>query len=295
MKKYTNSIYFQRIVMIGVWILLNFVSGNSYGQHLKSYQLFSKNGKKTNFNKLEKKAKKADIILFGEFHDNPIAHWLQFKLSKAILDSNTVFGAEMFEADNQQALDSFLKGLYSPKGFDSAARLWPNYKTDYEPLVSLAKNNQLPFIATNIPRRYASKVYRGDFEALDTLSDLEKSWIAPLPILFDSSLSQYQNMLTMMGGHGGMKLVKAQAIKDATMAYFIAQNIQKGQKFIHFNGAYHSDFYQGIYWYLKQLNPEFKILTISTVSQKDLKKINKSDKNRADFMIVVDEAMTSTY
>lgn len=295
MKKYKNNINFQKTIVTGVFVLFNLISWHSYGQHLKSYQLFSKNGKKTNFNKMEKEAKKADIILFGEFHDNPIAHWLQLKLSTVLLDSNMVFGAEMFEADNQLALDSFLKGLYSVKGFDSAARLWPNYKTDYEPLVSLAKNNQLPFIATNIPRRYASKVYRGDFEALDTLSDLEKSWIAPLPILFDSSLSQYQNMLTMMGGHGGMTLVKAQAIKDATMAYFITKNMKNGQKFIHFNGAYHSDFHQGIYWYLKQFNSELKILTISTISQKDVKKLSISDRNRADFIIVVDEEMTSTY
>ena len=34
----------------------------------------------------------------------------------------------------------------------------------------------------------------------------------------------YKNILFMMGDHGSLDLVKAQAIKDATMAYFILRN-----------------------------------------------------------------------
>jgi uncharacterized iron-regulated protein len=42
------------------------------------------------------------------------------------------------------------------KQLDSTARLWKNYKTDYKPLVDFAKENYFDFIATNMPRRYAS-------------------------------------------------------------------------------------------------------------------------------------------
>lgn len=41
------------------------------------------------------------------------------------------------------------------KAFDSLARLWVNYATDYAPLVELAKTLKFPFIATNVPRKYA--------------------------------------------------------------------------------------------------------------------------------------------
>ena len=47
------------------------------------------------------------------------------------------------------------------------ARLWNNFKTDYKPLVDFAKDNNLKFIATNIPRRFASLVFKGGFEVLE--------------------------------------------------------------------------------------------------------------------------------
>ena len=38
-----------------------------------------------------------------------------------------------------------------------------------------AKKNNLPVVATNIPRKYASKVFKnGGFQALDNLNDFEK-------------------------------------------------------------------------------------------------------------------------
>ena len=102
-------------------------------------------------------------------------------------------------------------------------------------------------------------------------------------------------MLEMMGGHGGIDIVKAQAIKDATMAYFIQKNRTKNSVFLHINGAYHSDFKEGIYWHLKQLDSTVKCITISTVKDENISKFNKSNRLRADFIISVDLDMTSTY
>ncbi len=99
----------------------------------------------------------------------------------------------------------------------------------------------------------------------------------------------------MMGGHGGSNLPKAQATKDATMAHFILQYYQPGSLFIHFNGSYHSDFYEGILWYLKRQRPELKYATITTVSQKDISKLEREHLGRADFIICVPDNMTTTY
>ena len=95
-------------------------------------------------------------------------------------------------------------------------------------------------------------MYKGGFEALDSLTAVEKEWIAPLPIPFDSELPTYKAILDMMGDHGTPELVKAQASKDATMAYFILKNYKDGHLFIHYNGAYHSNNYEGILWYLQK-------------------------------------------
>lgn len=267
-----------------------------FGQQ-QPYVIYNSKGKKVTYKKLLKAADDSDIILFGEYHNNPISHWLQLELTKGLqVNNRLILGAEMFEADNQTALNQYLAGEIDRKGLDTLARLWNNYDTDYAPLVNFAKANNLPFIATNIPRKYASMVFKnGGFTALDGLSDLEKSWIAPLPIPFDATLPQYKKMLDMMGGHGGADIVKAQAIKDATMAHFILENYKSGDTFLHYNGAFHSDFHEGILWYLQQQQTDLNYMTISTVSQKEVSKLAEENLGRADFIICVDEDMTTTY
>lgn len=279
-----------------LYSLLLFVSFSTYSQDKPAYQLFDLKGKKTTYKKLVKASENSELILFGEYHDNPISHWLQLALTKDLYKTKSlVLGAEMIERDNQLQLNQYLSGEINQKGLDTLARLWKNHKTDYKPLVDFAKENKLHFVATNIPRRYASMVYRGGFEVLDTLSVNQKEWIAPLPIKYDASLPQYQKMLEMAQGHGGDNLPKAQAIKDATMGYSILENLKPNSVFVHYHGSYHSDFYEGIYWYVKQDKPNLKILTIATVSQADLSKLDKEHLGRADFILVVDEDMTKTY
>lgn len=260
------------------------------------YVIYNSKGKKVSYKKMLKTLEKKDIVLFGELHNNPIAHWLQYELTADLHDQRQlILGAEMIEADNQDELNDYLAGNIDYKVLDSTARLWNNHKTDYAPLVDFAKDNSLVFVASNVPRRYASMVYKGGFEALDSLPSQEKEWIAPLPITYDPELPGYQNILKMMGGHGSPTLVMAQAIKDATMAHFILENYKEGALFLHYNGAYHSNDYEGILWYLQLERPDLKYGTISTVTQKNVRKLEEENQNVADFIICVDENMTTTY
>lgn len=269
---------------------------SAFAQHKPAYVLYNSQGKKTTYARLMKKVVTADVVLFGEFHNNPISHWLQLEVTQdAGKTRPLVLGAEMFERDNQEVLDQYLQGKIDLKGLDTLARLWKNYMTDYAPLVEYAKKNKLVFAGTNIPRRFASMVARGGFEVLEQLSKEEKSWMAPLPILYDSELPGYKKMLEMMAGHGGPNLPKAQAIKDATMAHFILKYYQPGRLFIHYNGAYHSDHYEGILWYLKKQKPALNFLTITTVSQADVHKLLPEHLHQADYIICVPETMTTTY
>ncbi len=268
----------------------------SVAQDKKAYQIFDKKGKKSSYEKVLKAAEKSDVVLFGEYHDNSVVHWLQLEFTKDLAQKkDLVLGAEMLEADNQKQLDQYLNGEINQKQLDSSARLWKNYKTDYKPLVDFAKEKKFSFIATNVPRRYASLVFKKDLVALDSLSAQEKSWIAPLPIEFDINLPGYKSMMGMQGGHEGDKMPKAQAIKDATMAYFINKNRKENSIFVHYNGTYHSDNYEGINWYLKKLDADIKIVTIAMVEQKDITKLEAEHYNKADFILVIDEDVTKTY
>mgnify|MGYP004448098217 FL=1 len=261
------------------------------------YVIYNAKGKKVSYKKMLNTLEKKDMVLFGELHNNPIAHWLQYELTVDLHSQRQlILGAEMIEADNQDELNDYLSGKIDYKALDSTARLWNNHKTDYAPLVDFAKDSSLVFVASNVPRRYASLVYKGGgFQALDTLSQEEKRWIAPLPITYDPELPGYRNMLKMMGEHATPSLAMAQALKDATMAHFILENYKEGALFLHYNGAYHSNNYEGILWYLKLQRPNLEYATLSTVTQEDVHTLEQENQNIADFIICVDQDMTTTY
>ena len=261
------------------------------------YQIYTAKGKAVSFNKMTRKLKGADVVLFGEYHDNSLGHWLQLQLLKSLHESRELtLGAEMFEADNQVGLDAYLKGEISEEELSKEVRLWSNYKSDYKPLVAFAKEHRLPFVATNVPRRYASQVYKQGVGSLDSLSSEEKSWLAPLPFPYDATLPGYKKMMTMFDGeHGNDNLPKAQAVKDATMAYFIVQNLKKDNLFLHFNGSYHSDFYEGIVWYLNRYAVDLRVVTISMEVQDDVSTWDVKNKGRADFVIVIDRNIAKSF
>jgi uncharacterized iron-regulated protein len=262
------------------------------------YTLFNGKGVKSNYDQLLAEAKKADIVLFGELHDNPICHWLQRELTEDLLaekKGNLVLGAEMFEADDQIALNEYLAGKISDKTMKDEVKLWNNFATDYKPLLDIAKTNKLMFVASNIPRRYANLVYARGEKALDSIDAEAKKWIAPYPIKYDSTLKCYKEIWENAGGHGGQNLPKSQAYKDATMAHFILKNWTKGKLFIHYNGAYHSNNHQAIEWYLKQQNPNLKIMVISSTEQKDNTKLDDKAIDIGDFIICTSSTLTKTY
>jgi uncharacterized iron-regulated protein len=281
-------------------LLVLFFVFTAFKTQKPAYLLFNEKGKKVKYDKMLDQLKDADIVLFGELHNNSIAHWLQLELTKDLYelkDSNLVLGAEMFESDNQLILDEYFSGLISQTRFEAEVRLWNNYKTDYKPLVEFARENNLRFVATNVPRRYASLVNSKGFEGLNELSDEAKAFIPPLPVLYDPELPAYKSMMSMegMGAHVNENFPKAQAIKDASMAHFILTNWSPEKLLIHYHGAYHSDNFESIYWYLKQHNPELNILTITTVSQEDISELTEKNTGKAHFTICVDEDMTTTY
>ncbi len=51
-------------------------------------------------------------------------------------------------------------------------------------LCFFAKENKIPFIATNVPRRYANVVKDNGLPYLDSLSNEAKRYLPPLPIQF---------------------------------------------------------------------------------------------------------------
>jgi uncharacterized iron-regulated protein len=267
-----------------------------------AYQFFDLKGKKAGYSDVLKEALEADIVFFGENHDSPICHWLELELTKDIYAEKTdglLLGMEMFESDNQLLLDEYFAGTIKEKNFEDEAKLWKNYKTDYKPIVKFALDHQLRLVATNVPRRYASLVNKSGFEALDSLAPEAKNLLPPLPIKYDPELEGYKSMVEMMKGmdqaHATDNIARAQALKDATMAHFILENWSEGKLFLHFNGTYHSENFEGIVWYIRQAKPDIRIMTIASLEQDGLDTLAEDKLGLADFTLVLPAGMTKTF
>jgi uncharacterized iron-regulated protein len=271
----------------------------TYAQDKATYKVFTKDGKSSDFTTMMAVSAKADLTFFGELHDNSIAHWLELQVLKDLFAQrgSVTIGMEMFEADNQIILDEYLAGLIDEKLLLSEAKVWDNYKNDYKPLVEFAKENKQRVIATNVPRRYANIVYKKGIDQLNTITSEAKNWIATLPITIDLTLSGYKSMIDQMGGHGAPgtadNMARSQAVKDATMAHFILKN--KSFPFLHVNGSYHSQNFEGIVWYIKNADAKIKIITLQVVEQKDINQLEEANKGLADYIIAIPSDITKTY
>lgn len=276
------------------------IYSGSYAQDLEAFRIFDAKGKPVSFHKMVSGISDNQVILFGEFHDNPIAHWIEMQvlmeLNKKTTGPKLAVGFEMFELHQARALNRYIADR-SYKSLKDSTELWTNFKTDYKPVLdsAIAYGNS-PF-AANVTRKYASLVFKKGLAALDTLPEDQKKWMAPLPFPFDSTLTQYVELINMgKEMHAsGIQFAYAQAIKDATMGYSISEQVKNGKQVYFLNGAFHSDFHQGIGWYVQQYAPGTTIGTITTVSQKAVKKLQKEHLGRADFIIVVNETMPATH
>lgn len=286
-----------------LWIVMLIMSMTTYAQKTPEiYRIFDAKGKEISYEKMIKTVSATDVVFFGEIHNCVISHWIELKVLEALAENNNKLkvGMEMLEADNQLIIDEYTSSTISSDRFEEECRLWPNYSTDYEPLVYYAKRHHLPLIATNVPRRYASVVKEKGLTFLDSLSAEAKRYLPKLPIKYVENKNA-QEGFALMGVLGKAKenkpqlMAQAQAIKDATMGWFIAQNLKKGEQMIHFNGTYHSDARNGIIPYLLEYRPKTTISTIRAVRQEEIDKIEKDYLGLADFYICITEDMNMSY
>ena len=83
----------------------------SNAQDKPAYQLYNQKGKIAKYDKMIEDLAEADMVFFGEYHTNPISHWLQIEMAKSFYElkkEKLFFGAEMFENGNQRILSWIL-------------------------------------------------------------------------------------------------------------------------------------------------------------------------------------------
>jgi uncharacterized iron-regulated protein len=73
------------------------------------------------------------------------------------------------------------------------------------------------------------------------------------------------------------------------------KNYEAGRTFVHYNGSYHSNNFEGIVWHLKKKNPKLKIVTINTIQAQDITQPAEKEKNTANFIFAIPDDMTKSY
>lgn len=244
----------------------------------------------------------ADVLFFGEEHNDSAGHYLENKIYRALhtkYGDKVTLSMEMFETDNQLVLNEYLQGRIDENRFGKDARLWSNYK-DYRPMIEFAKEKRLAVVAANPPRRYVTLVGRRGMKALDSLSKDAKTFLPPLP--YDTLSGRYREkfMEIMKGSPGGEnpKVYYSQSLWDAGMAYSIYHHLRKnkGQKVFHCVGKFHSDEKLGTATQLLRYNRKLRILNISCFPDKSF---NEPDWGKleylGDYIILTNPELKKTY
>ena len=244
----------------------------------------------------------ADVLFFGEEHNDSTGHYLEYALFKKLFNKfpgDMALSMEMFETDAQLPLNEYLEQLIPEKTFMTDARVWHNYK-DYKPMIQYALLNHIPVIAANSPGRYTHLVGQDGLIALKRLSEAAQSYLPPLPI--DTLTGQYyEKFAEIMGGHaamGGSKMFQAQSLWDATMGWSISKfyKTNREYKILQINGGFHSEEKLGAAAQLKKYAPKAKILNIATYSDDsfDNPDWSKFTKN-GDYIILTDPKLPKTF
>lgn len=245
---------------------------------------------------------KADVLFFGEEHNDSVGHYLENLILQALYTAfgeKLVLSLEMFESDNQLVLNEYLSGKIDESRFSRDARLWSNYK-DYRPMIEFSKQNNIPVIAANPPRRYVTMVSRRGMRSLDSLSKEAKRFLPKLP--YDTLGGRYREkfMDIMKGSPGGgsPNIYYSQSLWDAGMANNIHVFLKKhrGTKVFHCVGRFHSDEKLGTATQLQKRNPRLKILNISCFSDASFENPDwEKFTLLGDYIIVTNPELKKTY
>ncbi len=254
----------------------------------------AQSGKNLTAAQLASKLQKYDVVFFGEYHDQSEIHQYELELLKAMYKAKgakLALSMEMFEVDNQSKLNNFLADTLSEENFLAASRPWPNYRTDYAPLVNFAKEKKMPVIAANVPRFLAAHVAKNN-ASTEGVEAQYQQWL-PKHTYAPEGAYKEKFYAQMSSPAAPMKMppqrlaavYAAQCLKDDKMAESIAAfaDAHQNMQILHINGCFHSDAHLGTAQKLEALRPELKVAVITPLERKQ-----KGEKPAGDFVVWFD-------
>ncbi|ELV8624607.1 ChaN family lipoprotein [Vibrio cidicii] len=238
--------------------------------HFYDYQLNSPQGQALSLQNLPSELLTADVILIGEWHTHPGIHRFQTDLLHTLSTQRSVaLSMEQFTRDKQPVLNQYLAGEIGEQPLISEGNAWPNYESDYRPLVELAKRQGLDVIAANAPKAIVRCIGRQGIGYLDKLDETERHYLAAE---INTAESSYKDKFMASMHHGQPEQTErqyaAQITWDETMAESIV-NYRKANpqtQIVHIAGKFHTEGGLGTANSILRRAPELKVVVITPVA-----------------------------
>jgi len=193
------------------------------------------------------------LVYVGELHDNPASHRLQLEILKAMQarhPGQVALGMEMFNNEQQVALDQWVAGELSEKEFLRESRWFENWGSDFElyrELLEFSREQQIPVIGLNVPKALGRKV------SMTPLDQLDSETREQLPEMDMSDPYQRMMIEEIFGAHGaGAPMVESffrrQTLWDEAMAATVADYMREhpGRHMVIIAGGWHVEYGFGI-------------------------------------------------
>lgn len=276
------------MLLLSVAVLLS-AGSRSEASEQKGY--YMQYGRQLDLAQVVEQLEAKAVVIFGEYHDNSHVHAAELELWQLLCESKRppALSMEMFERDVQPVLNAYLAAEISEEEFLGKARPWPNYQTDYKPLIKLAGRFNRPVIAANIPRFLAAEYAKS--------GSLDASQQQFLPrrhmILKNAYYELFMNymlageMAQHMNPEKAERYYQAQSLKDDTMAESIADylNAEQGERIYHVQGAFHSRGKGGVAEKLLLIKPDLQLGVITSVYEDELDEINQGQTDEIFFVV----------
>ncbi|MFP2768462.1 ChaN family lipoprotein [Oceanisphaera sp. KMM 10153] len=237
---------------------------------LFDYRLYDPTGQALSIAQTARQLDTADVIMVGELHGHPGIHRFQAELLARLLRQPRplALAMEQFSRDHQATLNAYLAGKLGEDAFIEQSHAWPGYRSDYRPLVELARQAQIPVLAANAPRHLVRCIASKGPAYLDQLPAEQRGWVAGQLTLSDDAYKTHF-MATRHHGQAPTEFqFAAQTGWDDTMAESINRYLQAhpGHRVMLTVGRFHIGDGLGTARRLQQRAPGLKIVLIYPVT-----------------------------
>ncbi|EIS3740127.1 ChaN family lipoprotein [Aeromonas hydrophila] len=234
---------------------------------LYHYQLKATQGNDLTLEQALARVADVDIVLVGELHTHPAVHLLQARMLAGLAADGRplVLSMEQFSRADQPVLDAYLAGRIGEAALIRDGNAWPNYQSDYRPLVEFAKAHHLPVIAANAPKPLVSCVGQEGPAWLEQLPASRRSQLAHTLTLGDDPYRQkFMASLHHGDADSNARRFAAQTSWDDTMAESMVDYLRShpGQRIMHIAGNFHVEGGLGLASRIASRNPDLKVALV---------------------------------